>query len=58
MLVEAQIWGETWSYVHVTGVGGRDKNAMNLKETNSNKEPNAGGEQLQTLLSDKTSPCN
>ena len=29
-----------------TGVGGREKNAMALKEMKSNKEPNTGGQPI------------
>ncbi len=34
------------------------KNAMTLKEINSNEEPNAGGRQLHMLLSNETTPCS
>ncbi len=44
-------------YTYMPGVGGRDeKNAMALKEINSNEEPFLGGRQLLMLLSNETTP--
>lgn len=41
----------------MTGEGGRDeKNAMALKEINSNEEPNHSGRQLLMLLPNETVP--
>ena len=39
------------------GRAGR-KNAISLKETTSNEEPNAGGRKLHMLLSNETTPCS
>ncbi len=43
--------------MHQAWAGGT-KNAMTLKEINSNEEPNAGGRQLHMLLSNETTPCS
>ncbi len=44
-------------HVCATGVGGRDeKNAMALREINSNEKSNADGIQLLILLPNETTP--